>query len=58
MKPNTLLLLQSVCITVQTINAGLAAITQNAAVALIVGALAGGLQFYVQHAGNKTDPKV
>ena len=56
MKPSTLLLLQSACITLQTINAGIAAITQNAAAALIIGAIAGGLQFYVQHAGNQVVP--
>ena len=57
MKPETLLLLQSICITVQTLNAGIAAVTQNATLALIVGALAGGLQFYVQHAGNRSEPR-
>lgn len=57
MKPNTILLLQSLLITAQTINAGLAAVTHNAVLALVVCAAVGGFQFFVQHIGNQTQPK-
>lgn len=57
MTTNTLLMLQSILVTGQIINGGIAAITHNAMVVLIGGAVIGGLQFYVQHVGNQTKPQ-
>jgi hypothetical protein len=44
---NTLRLLQSLLIILQVINAGLATMHVSPSVALVLGAVLGGLQFYV-----------
>lgn len=56
MNTATILLLQSILTTGQILNAGIATITHNAVITLCVGAVVGGLQFYVQHLGNQTIP--
>jgi hypothetical protein len=56
MSPNFLLFLQSMLISLQIVNAGLASVTHNAALTLAVGALVGGMQFFIQNVGNKTVP--
>ena len=56
MKPSTLLALQSVGITVHILNAGLATVTHNALIALLIGAFAGGFQYFLQNAGNQSTP--
>jgi hypothetical protein len=56
MKPNTLLILQSAAITVQFINAGIATVTDNAVLALMIAAVAGGFQYYVTRAANLVEP--
>jgi hypothetical protein len=56
MSPTTLLLLQSMLITLQTINAALGTIVQNPAISLVIGAVIGGFQYFVQNIGNKTVP--
>lgn len=50
-------LMQSVGITLQMVNAGLGTVTHNAAAALIIGAVIGGYQFYVQRVGNASVPQ-
>lgn len=55
MSPNTILLLQAIGITLQMINASLAVIIHSESIALLVGAVIGGYQFYIQHLGNKTN---
>ena len=52
-----LLILQGAGITVQMLNAGLSALTHNAALALILGAIFGGFQFVVQRLGNNSVPE-
>jgi hypothetical protein len=54
---NRLLAIQSALITLQIVNAGIATVTHNALIALIIGAVVGGIQNYVQHAGNQSEPK-
>lgn len=56
MSQNTISLLQAIGITVQIINAGAAAVIHNPLVALIVSAVAGGYQYYVQKLGNESQP--
>jgi hypothetical protein len=56
MSPTTLLLLQSMLITLQTINAALGTIVKNPVISLIVGAAIGGFQYFVQNIGNKAIP--
>ena len=56
MSPTLLLLLQSMLVTLQVINAGLATIVQDQAITLVVGAVVGGLQYFVQHVGNQSVP--
>jgi hypothetical protein len=61
MKTNTLLLLQSILIVLQVINAGLAEVLPSTPVAhfiaLCSAAILGGFQFYVQHLGNQATPE-
>lgn len=56
MSANSMLVLQSVGIAVQLINAQIATVTHNSTVALIVGAVAGSFQYYLQHTGNRLFP--
>jgi len=56
MNTTLLLFLQSMLVTIQVLNAGMAAVFHNEAATLVVGAVAGGLQFFLQHVGNQTEP--
>lgn len=56
MSPTLLLFLQSMLVTLQVINAGLATIVKEEAITLVVGAVVGGLQYFVQHIGNQFVP--
>ena len=57
MSPTLILFLQSLLISLQFINAGLATITGlPVAVPLMVSAVVGGFQYFVQHAGNLAQP--
>ena len=56
MSTTLILFLQSMLISAQVLNAGIATITHNAAAALIAGAVVGGFQYFVQHVGNQTVP--
>jgi hypothetical protein len=57
MSANTVLLLQSMLITLQMVNAGIATIPSvPTAVAVIASAVVGGFQFYVNHLGNQIVP--
>jgi uncharacterized membrane-anchored protein len=62
MKANTVLLYQAALIALQIINAGInidPTIHVPPLVALIVAAVVGGFQFYVNHLGNqKVEPTV
>lgn len=51
-KPENLLLLQSVGIMLQMVNAQLATVVKSPVVTLLFGSVVAGFQFYVQHAGN------
>jgi hypothetical protein len=53
---NTIVALQSFLILLQMINAQISVVTKCALVALIVGAVIGGLQYYIQNAGNSSLP--
>lgn len=57
MSTTTLLILQSIGIALQALNAGLSAVVHDPAVSLIVSAIIGGYQFFCQHIGNQTTPK-
>ena len=57
MSTTTLLILQSIGIALQALNAGLSAVVHDPAVSLIVSAVIGGYQFFCQHIGNQTTPK-
>ena len=59
MSPNTLLLLQSILSMLQVANAGIAMNAKGPdawIIMLVVGSTIGGLQYYVQHVGNQTNP--
>ena len=57
MSPTMILFLQSMLITLQIVNAGLATITGlPVAVPLVAAAVVGGFQFFVQNVGNLTQP--
>lgn len=57
MSPTTILFLQSMLITLQIVNAGLATITGlPVAVPLVAAAVVGGFQFFVQNVGNLAQP--
>ena len=56
MSVNTRLLLQSIAITLQTINAGLSGVIHNPVLSLMVAAIVGGYQFYIQNIGNQSLP--
>jgi hypothetical protein len=56
MSPTTLLLLQSMLITLQTINASLGVVIKNPAISVVVAAAIGGFQYFVQNVGNKATP--
>ena len=57
MKPNTILLLQSILIFLQIVNAALGSeIHLPPAVSVIVAAFVGAFQFYVNHLGNQIIP--
>lgn len=56
MSTTTILLLQSLLITLQMLNAGLSGVVHNPVVSLMLGAIVGGFQFFVQNVGNKTLP--
>jgi hypothetical protein len=58
MKPTVILALQSALVSMQIINAGLATIpNMPPTLPLMVAAVVGGLQFFVQHVGNQAQPK-
>jgi hypothetical protein len=57
MNTNVLLLLQTLLIFGQIVNAGLAQITNNKTWVLVIGAGVGALQFLIQQIGNQTKPK-
>ena len=57
MSQNTINLLQAIGVTVQILNAGIGTVTHDAAIVLIVGAIAGGFQIYVQRLGNASTPQ-
>lgn len=54
MNTNVLLILQTVLIFGQAINAGLTGLSQNSKIVLAAGI--GALQFLIQHIGNQTIP--
>lgn len=54
MNTNVLLILQTVLIFGQAINAGLTGLSQNNKIVLAAGI--GALQFLIQHIGNQTTP--
>lgn len=56
MSPMVLMALQSLLVSLQVINAGLATVHANALVVLIIGAVLAGLQLFVQNAGNNMVP--
>lgn len=56
MSPILLMALQSGLVTLQIINAGLATVHASPVLALIIGAVVGGVQTFVQNMGNKTVP--
>jgi hypothetical protein len=60
MSTDRLLLLQAIFVTLQIINAGLAGILPHspvgAFVQLVVAAVVGGFQFYLQNLGNQALP--
>jgi len=59
MSQNTILLLQSIGITLQMVNGGLGSTIKDPVVSLVIAAVIGGFQFYVQHVGNQsTSPTV
>lgn len=59
MNPVTLLALQSLLVSLQIANVGLGAFQElSPAVVLVSSAVVGGLQFFVQHVGNKTFPEI
>jgi hypothetical protein len=53
---NNIVAAQSFLIFLQMVNAQIAVVTKSALVALIVGAVIGGLQYYIQNAGNASLP--
>lgn len=57
MSTNTILLIQTVLVFGQIANAGLASVTHDPLVTLLIGAAVGAGQFFVQHVGNQTTPK-
>ena len=52
MSQNLIVALQSLLIFLQIVNGQIAVVTHNALAALIVGAVVGAVQYYVQHIGN------
>jgi hypothetical protein len=54
MKPNTILLLQSILIFLQMANAAVDTLPQPWPV--LISAFVGAFQFYVNHLGNESDP--
>jgi hypothetical protein len=57
MSPTKILGIQSALVSLQIINAGIATIPHvPPVVPLIVAALVGGGQFFIQHVGNNTEP--
>lgn len=57
MNTTALLALQSMLVSLQIINAGLGSLAHAPAwLSLVIAALLGGGQFFVQNAGNKTVP--
>jgi hypothetical protein len=56
MKQNTVWVLQSIGIGLSVVNAGVATVTHNALIALLVGAVAAGFSAYAQHLGNQSVP--
>lgn len=58
MKASTLSALQAILGSLQVVNAGIASISHNPAVALILGAVVMGFSIYVQKMGNETTPSV
>lgn len=57
MSQNNIVAAQSFLIFLQMVNAQIAVVTKSALVALIVGAVIGGLQYYIQNAGNASLPQ-
>lgn len=57
MSRNTILILQAVGVSVQTVNAGTATVLHDQLVALVIAGFAAGYQFYVHNLGNQMDPK-
>jgi hypothetical protein len=54
MSANRILILQSVGIFLQMVNAQIGVITHNASIAALAGAAIGAYQFYIQHLGNQS----
>lgn len=55
-KTTFLIVLQGILIVVQMVNAQIGVISHDATVTLVVGAIAAGFQFVVQHLGNVACP--
>ena len=58
MKTSTLSALQAILSGLQVINAGIAGITHNPTVSLILGGVVMGFQVYIQKMGNEAPPMV
>ena len=56
MKPSTLAAFQAILSGLQVVNAGIAGVTHNLAVTLLLGAVVMGFQNYVQKMGNESIP--
>jgi uncharacterized membrane protein YuzA (DUF378 family) len=56
MSTNAVLILQTLLIFLQMVNAGLSGMVHNPMISLILGAAVGALQFLAQHVGNQTVP--
>jgi hypothetical protein len=51
-----MLVLQSIGVTLQMVNAGLSGVVHNPAASLVISATIGGYQYLIQHLGNQVDP--
>ena len=57
MKPSTLSAFQAILSGLQVINAGIAGVTHNPTVSLILGGVVMGFQVYIQKMGNESIPQ-
>ena len=57
MKASTLSAFQAILVALQIINAGIAGVTHNPMVSLILGGVVGGFSIYVQKLGNESTPQ-